>query len=326
MSQHNATALDAVDLVKTYPAGRGTPPVRALDGLSVAVEPGSVFALLGPNGAGKSTTVKILTTLSRPDSGQARVAGIDVLRDPDAVRRSIGLVSQKSSSDPIATGRENLIMAARIQGLPRAAARARATELLCRFDLVDAADRQAKTYSGGMARKLDVAIGLVHRPSVLFLDEPTTGLDPQARADMWAEIARLSGTEQMTVLLTTHYLDEADHLAGRLAIVDGGRIVAEGTPDELKSELRGDAVQVELADAATSGSARAALERVPGLREIAADGAIVRARADSGARAVPTVLAALEDAGVVVASVTVARPSLDDVYLRHAGRTFEVAA
>jgi len=327
MSQHhNATALDAVDLVKTYPAGRGTPPVRALDGLSVAVEPGTVFALLGPNGAGKSTTVKILTTLSRPDSGHAHVAGIDVLRNPDAVRRSIGLVSQKSSSDPIATGRENLIMAARIQGLSRAAARARATELLSRFDLVEAADRQAKTYSGGMARKLDVAIGLVHRPSVLFLDEPTTGLDPQARADMWAEIARLSGTEQMTVLLTTHYLDEADHLAGRLAIVDGGRIVVEGTPEELKSELRGDAVQVELADAAASGSAHAALERVPGLREIGADGVLVRARADSGARAVPSVLAALEDAGVVVASVTVARPSLDDVYLRHAGRTFEVAA
>jgi ABC-2 type transport system ATP-binding protein len=326
MSQSHATALDAVDLVKTYPTGRGTPPVRALDGLSVAVEPGSVFALLGPNGAGKSTTVKILTTLSRPDSGQGNVAGIDVLRDPDAVRRSIGLVSQKSSSDPMATGRENLVLAARIQGLSRADARARAAELLGRFGLVDAADRLAKTYSGGMARKLDVAIGLVHRPSVLFLDEPTTGLDPEARSQMWAEIARLSGTEQMTVLLTTHYLDEADHLAARLAIVDAGRIVVEGTPEELKSELRGDAVQIELDDATSSGAARAALERVANLREIAVDGTSLRARADSGARAVPTVLAALEDAGVVVASVTVARPSLDDVYLRHAGRTFEAAA
>ncbi|MGH8963320.1 MAG: ATP-binding cassette domain-containing protein [Jatrophihabitantaceae bacterium] len=326
MSQSHTTALDAVDLVKTYPAGRGIPPVRALDGLSVAVEPGSVFALLGPNGAGKSTTVKILTTLSRPDSGQAHVAGLDVLHDPDAVRRSIGLVSQRSSSDPIATGRENLVLAARIQGLSKADARARAAELLDRFDLVDAADRQVKTYSGGMARKLDVAIGLVHRPSVLFLDEPTTGLDPQARADMWAEIARLAGAEQMTVLLTTHYLDEADRLADRLAIVDGGRIVVEGTPEELKSELRGDAVQVELDDAAAAGPARAALQQVSGLREVAVDGTSLRTRADSGARAVPSVLAALDEAGVSVASVTVARPSLDDVYLRHVGRAFEVAA
>jgi ABC-2 type transport system ATP-binding protein len=232
------TAIAAVDLVKTYPGGRGAPPVRALDGLSVEIAAGSVFALLGPNGAGKSTTVRILSTLSRADEGTATVAGIDVARHPDRVRNAIGLVSQKSSSDPMATGRENLELAGRIQGMSRGSSRARANELLERFDLTDAANRLAKTYSGGMARKLDVAIGLMHRPAVLFLDEPTTGLDPEARAAMWTEIDRLATGEQVTVLLTTHYLDEADRLAERLAIVDHGRIVVEGTPDELKDDMR----------------------------------------------------------------------------------------
>ena len=316
-------ALDARDLVKTYPAGRGREPVHALDGLSIQVAAGSVFGLLGPNGAGKSTTVKILTTLSRPDAGRARVAGIDVLVAPDRVRRAIGLVSQKPSSDPMATGRENLLLAAHIQGLSGSDARARAASLLSRFDLADAADRLVRTYSGGMARKLDVAIGLIHRPQVLFLDEPTTGLDPEARAEMWAEIARLAGEEQMTVLLTTHYLDEADHLADRLAIVDHGRVVVEGTPDQLKSELRGDTVQVELASAEATGAAIAQIERLPGLGGITAEGTTLRARADLGARAVPALLTALDEAHVAVASVTVARPSLDDVYLRYAGRSFE---
>jgi ABC-2 type transport system ATP-binding protein len=318
-------ALQAVDLVKTYPGGRRAPRVRALDGLSIEVPAGTVFALLGPNGAGKSTTVKILTTLSRPDSGQARVAGVDVLARPEAVRRVIGLVSQKASSDPMATGRENLELAARIQGMSRHEAQARTTELLGRFALTEAADRLVKTWSGGMSRKLDVAIGLVHRPEVLFLDEPTTGLDPQARAEMWAEIGRLSAREQVTVLLTTHYLDEADRLAERLAIVDAGRIVVEGTPDELKSELHGDAVHVELDSAEAAAGARGVLTRL-GLREVTADGAAVRARADDGARTVPAVIAALEEAGTPVASVTVARPSLDDVYLRHVGHVLEVAA
>ncbi|HKC29499.1 MAG TPA: ATP-binding cassette domain-containing protein, partial [Jatrophihabitans sp.] len=262
-------ALAAVDLVKTYPGGRGAPAVRALDGLCVTVEAGTVVALLGRNGAGKSTTVKILTTLARPDSGTAWVAGVDVRDDPNGVRRRIGLVSQKTSSDPMATGRENLVLAGRIQGLTSSGATARAAQLLARFDLSDAADRLAKTYSGGMARKLDVAIGLVHRPQVLFLDEPTTGLDPEARAQMWAEIARLTADEQTTVLLTTHYLEEADHLADRVAIVDGGRVVVEGTPEDLKSELRGDTVQLELARPAAA--AVAALQHVPGLREISAD-------------------------------------------------------
>jgi ABC-2 type transport system ATP-binding protein len=320
---HLDVALDARDLVKTYPGGRGKPPVRALDGLSVQVSAGSVFGLLGPNGAGKSTTVKILTTLSRADSGRASVAGIDVTLNPDRVRRAIGLVSQKPSSDPMATGRENLVLAARIQGLGRRAAHARAAELFDRFGLGEAADRLVKTYSGGMARKLDVAIGLIHRPQVLFLDEPTTGLDPEARADMWAEIARLAADDQMTVLLTTHYLDEADHLASRLAIVDRGRVVAEGTPDELKSELHGDTVQVEFDNSETAAAAHRLIERMPGLDGVVADGLALHARADLGARAVPMLLAALDEAGLAVASVTVARPSLDDVYLRHAGRRFE---
>jgi len=319
---HVDVALDARDLVKTYPAGRGKPPVRALDGLSVQVAAGSVFGLLGPNGAGKSTTVKILTTLSRADSGRASVAGIDVTLSPDRVRRAIGLVSQKPSSDPMATGRENLVLAARIQGLNRRAAHARADELFDRFGLSEAADRLVKTYSGGMARKLDVAIGLIHRPQVLFLDEPTTGLDPEARADMWAEIARLAADET-TVLLTTHYLDEADHLAHRLAIVDRGRVVAEGTPDELKGELHGDTVHVEFDNSETAAAAQRLIERMPGLDGVVADGVALHARADLGARAVPTLLAALDEAGVAVASVTIARPSLDDVYLRHAGRRFQ---
>jgi ABC-2 type transport system ATP-binding protein len=320
MSAKPATALHAVDLVKTYPDGRNQPRVRALDALSIDVEAGTVLALLGRNGAGKSTTVKILSTLVRPDSGTAVVAGIDVLRAPTAVRRAIGLVSQKASSDPMATGRENLVLAARIQGLPRAEARTRATQLLQRFDLTAAADRLAKTYSGGMARKLDVAIGLVHRPSVLFLDEPTTGLDPEARAQMWAEIARLAGQDGITVLLTTHYLDEADRLADRVAIVDAGRVLVDGSPEQLKSELRGDTVLVELSEARPDGLA--ALQQLPDLREATAEGTMLRARADSGARAVPQVVAALESRGIAIASVTVARPSLDDVYLRHVGRSF----
>ena len=249
------------------------------------------------------------------------MAGIDVVRYPGQVRREIGLVSQKASSDPMATGRENLLLAARIQGLSRRAAAARADELIDRFDLTDAANRLVRTYSGGMARRLDVAIGLVHRPQVLFLDEPTTGLDPEARAEMWAEIERLAD-ERTTVLLTTHYLEEADRLADRLAIVDHGRVVVEGTAEDLKRELRGDAIIVELGTAAQMAAATARLGRVAGLREISSDGASLRARADDGASAVPAVLASLDDTGVTVASVTVSRPSLDDVYLRHAGRTY----
>ncbi len=312
------SAIEAVGLVKTYPKD-----VRALDGVTFSVEEGTVFGLLGPNGAGKSTTVKILTTLITPDEGRATVAGLDVLREPRAVRRAIGAVGQKPGVDPEATGRENLLLQGDLYGMPRGDARTRADELLRRFGLVDAAGRLVRTYSGGMQRRLDVAAGLMHRPQVLFLDEPTTGLDPEARAEMWSEIERLATEEGVTVLLTTHYLEEADRLAKRLAIVDRGRVVAAGTPDELKSELRGDALVVEL-DGRVDG-ALAALALVAGVREPVLDGRVLRARANEGARAVPAVLAALETAGVPVVAATVARPSLDDVYLRYAGRSFDAA-
>jgi ABC-2 type transport system ATP-binding protein len=320
MAENREHAIEADGLVKTYARD-----VRALDGVSFAVEPGTVFGLLGPNGAGKSTTVKILTTLTRPDAGGARVAGVDVLRNPARVRRAIGVVAQRSGVDREATGRENLLLQGRIFGLRRSEVKARANELLERFGLADAADRVARTYSGGMQRRLDIATALIHRPSVLFLDEPTTGLDPEIRAEMWAEIERLAREEGLTILLTTHYLEEADQLASRLVIVDRGRVVAEGTPDELKSELQGDAVHVELATAGTNGHVTAALERLDGVRDVMVDGRTLHARAANGASAVPAVLAALEHAGVPVAAVTVARPSLDDVYLRYAGRTFAEA-
>jgi ABC-2 type transport system ATP-binding protein len=293
--------------------------VQALDGLDIAADPGTVLGLLGPNGAGKTTTVKILTTLTRADAGRARVAGYDVGRDPAQVRRRIGVVTQKPGADPAATGRENLVLAGRIQGLGRRAAQDRAGELLAAFELADAADRPARTWSGGMARKLDVAIGIVHRPQVLFLDEPTTGLDPQARAEMWTEVERLAA-DGTTVLLTTHYLEEADRLADRVAIVDHGRVVASGTPEALKSGMRGDAVVVELAHDADPVGAQAAVLGT-GLRGTAVDGRTLRARVDDGAQAVPLVLAALGAAGVPVAAITVSRPSLDDVYLRHTGHS-----
>ena len=313
------TAIEAQGLIKTYPGN-----VRALDGVTFSVAPGTIFGLLGPNGAGKSTTVKILTTLSRADAGSARVAGLDVLKDPAAVRRAIGVVGQKNAVDGEATGRENLLLQGRLHDLGGRELRARVDDLLERFRLADAADRFAKTYSGGMQRRLDVALGLVARPQVLFLDEPTTGLDPEVRVAMWQEIEQLAREEGLTILLTTHYLEEADQLASQLAIVDRGRIVAEGSPEQLKAELRGDAVTVEL-DADGGPSVHAALAGVDGVREIALEGRTLRARADHGARAVPSVLAALETAGLTAASVTVSRASLDDVYLRYTGRTFEAA-
>src|SRR3954453_14840864 len=304
MTSHEV-GISAHDLRKSYPSGRKAARVQALDGLSIECEPGTIFGLLGPNGAGKSTTVKILSTLSRAESGTAEVAGIDVARDPDRVRRVIGFVAQKAVADPMATGRENLVLAGRLQGMRGGDARTRAGELLGRFSLGDAADRLVKTYSGGMARKLDVAIGLMHRPHVLFLDEPTTGLDPEARAELWLELERMTADEHLTVLLTTHYLDEADRLADRLAIVDHGRVVAGGTPEDLKNGLRGDAVLVELAADADPFAGLATLQRVGGLREIGGDGRSLRARADSGAATLPLALAALEAAGIAVASATV---------------------
>ncbi len=323
-SKARQAAIETRELVKTYPGD-----VRALDGLTFAVPRGMIFGLLGPNGAGKSTAIKILTTLSRPDSGAARVAGFDVLAEPQQVRRAIGCVAQRSGVDMESTGRENLTLQGQFHSMRGAELKQRAADLLERFRLTKSADLVARTYSGGMQRKLDVAMGLIHRPQVLFLDEPTTGLDPEARTDLWEEIARLA-REGLTILLTTHYLDEADRLAERLAIVDRGRVVVEGTPEELKAELRGDSIEIDLA-ASDAGempaetTVREALDRVPGVREVSLDGVALHARADQGATAVPAMLAALESRGAKVASVKVSRPSLDDVYLRYTGRTFEQA-
>ena len=308
--------IEARDLVKVYPG-----EIRALDGVSLTVAPGSIFGLLGPNGAGKSTSVRILSTLSRPTSGTARVAGHDVLRHPERVRSSIGVVGQRSAVDPSATGRENLVLQGQMFGIDASELRSRASAMFERFDLTDAADRLVGTWSGGMRRKLDVAMGLINHPRVLFLDEPTTGLDPEARAELWAEVARLS-RDGLAILLTTHYLEEADHLADQLAIVDHGRIVAGGTPEALKAELQGDAIHIVVEGPANGQAAASVLARIDGLASPIVEGARVSARADHAASRVPSVLSALEVAGVAVAAVTVARPSLDDVYLSHTGRAF----
>src|SRR5579883_2818871 len=314
-------AVETEGLAKTYPN-----KVQALKGVSFIVATGTVFALLGPNGAGKSTIVKILSTLSLPSAGHARIVGRDVVREPERVRRLIGLVAQKSAVDLEATAAENLTLQGQLYGLSGAELRGRVSGLLERFNLMDARNRIARTLSGGMQRKLDVAMGLIHQPQVLFLDEPTTGLDPEARADMWREIARLSGEDGLTVVLTTHYLEEADHLAQHVAIIDHGEIVVEGTPERLKAELRGDAIQVELASAFPESDIRAALNSLDGmLREIAIDGRVLRARVDSGASAIPTVLTTLDSANIRVLTATVARPSLDDVYLRYTGRAYSQA-
>jgi ABC-2 type transport system ATP-binding protein len=299
--------------------------VQALDSIGFEVAEGTIFGLLGPNGAGKSTTVKILTTLARPDAGEARVAGHDVLTEPAQVRRSIGVAAQRSGVDRDLTGRENVKLQGHLQGLRGRELDRRADELLDQFGLADAAGRVARTYSGGMQRRLDVVIALVHRPRVLFLDEPTTGLDPEVRAAMWQEMGRLQAEEGLTILLTTHYMEEADRLASKIAIVDRGRVVAEGSPTELKAGLQGDAVHVELDGAEANGNVHSALENVPGLRDVLVEGRWLHARVDDGARAVPAVLAALDAHSVPVATVTVARPSLDDVYLRYAGRSFAEA-
>jgi ABC-2 type transport system ATP-binding protein len=297
--------------------------VQALDGVSFSVREGEVFGLLGPNGAGKSTTVRTLATLTQPDSGRALVAGEDVVRHPNRVRSSIGYVAQDSGVDWEATGRENLMLQGRIHALAGARLRTRVDELLEVVGLADAADRVARGYSGGMKRRLDIAIGLVHRPRVLFLDEPTTGLDPEARAALWLEVERLAAQESLTILLTTHYLEEADRLAERVAIVSRGKIVVEGAPDELKSNLRGELVTVELAD--VDGRIEDAVEVVRSLSdasEVGFDGRLVRARVPNGAQAIPAILSTLDGRGFQVASVTTARPSLDDVYLHYTGRDF----
>ncbi len=310
------SAISVNGLEKTY-GGK----TRALDGMSFGVEEGLVYGLLGPNGAGKSTTVRILATLSRPDAGSASIAGHDVVASPDAVRRAIGYVPQASGVDTYATTRENLVLQGRLQRLGRADAERRAAELLELFSLTEKRDALVRTVSGGQKRRLDVAMGLMHRPQVLFLDEPTTGLDPEARAAMWGELERLAATERLTILLTTHYLEEADRLAHRVGIVSRGRMVVEGEPEALKRELRGELVAVDLAtlpDDRVTGAVAA----VAGVHETSADGNRLFARVENGAAAVPAILAALDAIATPATSVTVSRPSLEDVYLHFTGRQF----
>jgi ABC-2 type transport system ATP-binding protein len=311
------TAILAEDLRKRYK------DVQALDGVTFDVRDGEVFGLLGPNGAGKSTTVRVLTTLTKPDAGRAIVAGHDVVRHPNRARGATGYVPQDSGTDREATGRENLLLQGRIYGMRGADLRARVDELLEFVGLSEAADRTVRGYSGGMKRRLDIALGLVHRPSVLFLDEPTTGLDPEARVAMWEEVQRLAHQESLTILLTTHYLEEADQLADRLAIVSRGQVVVEGSPEELKHSLQGELVTVELQDGTgRSEEAVAVIERIEGARETSVEGNHVHTRVPNGAKAIPIVLGALDSARIPVAAVTTSRPSLDDVYLHYTGREF----
>ena len=293
--------------------------VEAVRGVSFSIAPGQAFGLLGPNGAGKTTIMRMLATLLRPTAGRAAVAGHDVLRDPVAVRAAIGFAMQDAGLSRYSTGREHLLMMGRLYGLSRSASRRRADELLGLFDLEAAENRQVRTYSGGMKRRLDLACGLVHAPRLLFLDEPTAGVDPTTRSALWDELRRrqASGT---TLFLTTHYLEEADRLCDRLAIVDRGVIVAEGTPSALKAEIAADVVTVEV-DPAEAEAARAALAGLGVLRP-GGDGEVALEAAD-GPAAVAVVVERLQRAGVRPGRVSVARPTLDDVFLRATGATIE---
>jgi ABC-2 type transport system ATP-binding protein len=311
-------AISARGIVKSYGA------VRALDGVDLDVAQGTVLGLLGPNGAGKTTAVRVLTTLIKPDAGSARVAGLDVVRDAAALRQEIGLAGQYAAVDELLTGEENLVMVGRLYGKRRAAAEARAAELLRQFDLVDAAERPVKTYSGGMRRRLDLAAALVEAPPVLFLDEPTTGLDPRSRLDLWATIEELVA-EGTTVLLTTQYLDEADRLADRIAVIDRGRVIAEGTPDELKDRVGGERLEVRLTDAAAAPAAIEALAPLCGEEPPVAEGSLVKLAVRRRSGLIVEAVRRLDEAGVGVDDLGMRRPTLDDVFLSLTGHAAEVA-
>jgi ABC-2 type transport system ATP-binding protein len=296
----------------------------ALDGVDLQVPAGSILGVLGPNGAGKTTAVRILTTLTVPDGGSARVAGHDVVTEAAAVQRNIGVTAQDATVDEVLTGRQNLVMVGRLSGLRRAEARARATQLLDQFDLADAADRMLKEYSGGMRRRLDLAAGLVTRPPVLFLDEPTTGLDPTSRVRMW-DVIRGLVADGVTLLLTTQYLDEADELADRIVVIDHGQVIAGGSAAELKAETGGARLEVTLSEA-HPGASDALDPFVPGPVHVSHDGRRLRAPVRSGSGLATTVVRALDAAGVTVDDVEVRQPSLDDVFFALTGHPTEAIA
>jgi ABC-2 type transport system ATP-binding protein len=318
-------AIVAEGLVKTYAGARGgAGAVRALDGVDLQVEQGTVLGLLGPNGAGKTTMVRILATLLKPDAGRATVAGIDVLRNPDDVRRVMGLSGQYAAVDENLTGRENLVIFGQLYHLGTRAAKARATELLEEFGLADAGDRVVKTYSGGMRRRLDLAGALVARPQILFLDEPTTGLDPRSRLGMWEVISGLV-RDGATLLLTTQYLEEADQLANQIAVIDRGKIIAAGTSDELKAQLGGERIEVVIHDPAQTQVTIDALKVVQGGGEAVVDqhGRRIRYPVTGGARLLVDVVRELDAAGVVIDDIALRRPTLDDVFLTLTGHGAE---
>jgi ABC-2 type transport system ATP-binding protein len=294
--------------------------VRAVQGVDLQVDEGEIYGFLGPNGAGKTTTVRVLTTLLMPTGGSARVAGHDVVREARDVRASIGVALQEAALDPLMTGRELIRLQATLQGIPRAEGRGRADDLLERVDLADAADRRVGTYSGGMQRRLDLAAALVHEPRVLFLDEPTTGLDPVSRRTIWQEVRALND-EGTTVFLTTQYLEEADELADNVGIIDNGRIVAEGTPGSLKAEIGNPHVRLQLEEGSIAEAEEICARIGPLLPPV--DARTVLVEVEHGASDIPRVVRALDDAGIEVGSLELVRPTLDDVFVAKTGYHLE---
>jgi len=315
-------AIEASGLVKRFPARGDAAPVEAVAGIDLAVKEGEIFGFLGPNGAGKSTTVRVFTTLTKPTSGEARVAGLDIVRNAQAVRRIIGVALQEVGLDGRATGRELLELQAHLYGVGGGEPARRARELLDLVGLADAANRRIQTYSGGMKRRLDLASALVHKPRILFLDEPTSGLDPASRRTVWDEVRRLNDEDGITVFLTTQYLEEADELAQRVAIIDAGSIVAEGTPAELKGSIGADVVTITVPSEKIA-RAEKALAALKGVKEIRRHKHALTLFIADGSKAVAAVVRLLDEAKVQLDSITVASPTLDDVFLRATGHRIE---